>query len=139
LRFAPGGQYIGIKWDVKGGYIMDYLDIDLNLTDEDLAIQEHAHKFAENVMRPISKEVDGMEPDQVVADGSPLYTFLEKAYELGFHAADFPKEFGGAGVTHRQAQIADGNTEVLQRYGGQLLMQIYPRTRNSMLSVLRSE
>jgi alkylation response protein AidB-like acyl-CoA dehydrogenase len=39
----------------------------------------------------------------------------------------------------RAALIADGNTEVLQRYGGQLLMQFYPRTRNSMLSVLRNE
>jgi alkylation response protein AidB-like acyl-CoA dehydrogenase len=86
---------------------MDYFDMDLSLTDEDLAIQQGVHKFAENVMRPIAKELDEMTPEQVVADGSPLYTFLKKSYELGFHKADFPDAFGGAGGTPRQAAIVE--------------------------------
>jgi acyl-CoA dehydrogenase len=86
---------------------MDYFDIDMNLSKEDIAIQQNAHKFAENVMRPIAKELDEMTADQVVADGSPLYTFLKKSYELGFHIADFPEAFGGAGGTPVQASIME--------------------------------
>jgi acyl-CoA dehydrogenase len=86
---------------------MDYLDLDLNLTGEDLAIKEVSHKFAETVMRPIAKQLDAMEPDQVIAEGSPLYTFLEKAYALGFHMGDFPEALGGPGCTPLQAQIAE--------------------------------
>jgi acyl-CoA dehydrogenase len=86
---------------------VDYLDIDLNLTSEDSAIQQNAHKFAENVMRPIAKQLDEMEPEQAVAEGSPLFTFLQKAYELGFHIGDFPEALGGMGVSPRQAQIVD--------------------------------
>ena len=86
---------------------MDYLDLDLNLTDEDRNIREYSHKFAKDVMRPISRQLDEMEPDQVIAEGSPLYTFFEKAYELGFHMGDFPEAFGGAGCTPLQAQIAE--------------------------------
>lgn len=85
---------------------MDYLDIDLNLTNEDLSIRESAHKFAKDIMRPISRQLDEMEPEEVIAAGSPLYTFLAKAYELGFHMGDFPEAFGGAGCTPLQAQIA---------------------------------
>jgi acyl-CoA dehydrogenase len=86
---------------------MDYLDLDLNLTGEDLLMKEVAHKFAESVMRPISKQLDGMLSEQVIAEGSPLYTFLEKAYELDLHILDFPEEFGGPGCTPLMAQIAE--------------------------------
>jgi acyl-CoA dehydrogenase len=86
---------------------MDYLDIDLNLSDEDLAMRDGAHKFAENVMRPIAKQLDEMESERVIADGSPLYTFFKSAYELGFHIGDFPEALGGIGVSPLQAQIVD--------------------------------
>jgi alkylation response protein AidB-like acyl-CoA dehydrogenase len=86
---------------------MDYLDLDLGLTPEDLIVQEATHQFAEGVMRPISKELDAMEPDQVIAEGSPLYTFLEKAYELDLHIGDFPEQIGGPGLSPVQIQIAN--------------------------------
>ena len=41
---------------------MDCLDIDLNFTG----------KFAENVMRPISKQPSEMESGQVIAEGAPF-------------------------------------------------------------------
>jgi acyl-CoA dehydrogenase len=66
--------------------------------------------------------------------------------ELAFqNAHDAVQILGGCGLAKeylaeklfrdaRTALIADGNTEVLQRYGGQLLMETYPRTRNSVLA-----
>jgi acyl-CoA dehydrogenase len=86
---------------------MDYLDMNLDLSDVDLAIKDGVHKFAENVMRPIAKQLDKMNAEQVIADGSPLYTFLKQAFVIGLHKGDFPEVFGGLGSTPLQAQIAD--------------------------------
>ena len=37
-----------------------YFDINLDLTDEDIAIREEAHKFAREVIRPVGRELDRM-------------------------------------------------------------------------------
>ena len=84
---------------------MDYLDIDLSLTDEDLAVQQAAHKFAEQVMRPASKKLEQLTPEQQIADDSPLWDFLKKAYELGYHKVGFPEQLGGMGLTPLQQAI----------------------------------
>jgi alkylation response protein AidB-like acyl-CoA dehydrogenase len=84
---------------------MDYLDIDISLTDEDISIQQNAHKFVEQVMRPAAKKLAQLTPEQQIADGSPLFDFLKKAYELGYHKIDFPEELGGMGVTALQKAI----------------------------------
>jgi acyl-CoA dehydrogenase len=84
---------------------MKYLDIDLNLTKEDLAIQDAAHEFAEQVMRPAAQELAQMAPEKAVADDSPLWSFLKTAYELGYHTVGFPEEVGGMGLTPLQQAI----------------------------------
>jgi alkylation response protein AidB-like acyl-CoA dehydrogenase len=85
--------------------------------------------------------------------GFTEYAMVAKttATELAFqNAHEAVQIFGGNGITKeylveklfrdlRMALIADGNTETLQRYGGQLLKDTYPRVRNSMLAVLRNE
>lgn len=85
--------------------IMDYLDTNLNLADEDLAIREAAHKFAKEVMRPAAKKLEQLTPEQVIADDSPLWSFLKTAYELGYHKILFPEEVGGMGLTPLQQAI----------------------------------
>ncbi len=84
---------------------MDYLDIDLSLSDEDISIQQNAHKFAEEVMRPAAKKLAQLTPEKAIADDSPLWDFLKKAYELGYHKVIFPKEVGGMGLTPLQQAI----------------------------------
>jgi len=84
---------------------MDYLDIDLSLSDEDISIQQNAHKFAEEVMRPAAKKLEQLTPEKAIADDSPLWDFLKKAYELGYHKVIFPKEVGGMGLTPLQQAI----------------------------------
>ena len=56
----------------------NYLDLDFNLSDEDIAIKEATHKFAKEVMRPIAKKLDEMTPEEVIAPGSPFLGFHEK-------------------------------------------------------------
>jgi alkylation response protein AidB-like acyl-CoA dehydrogenase len=84
---------------------MSYLDLYLDLTDDDLALKENAHKFALEVMRPIAKELDEMTPDQVISKGSPLWDFLKKGYELGYHSILIPESYGGMGLSPIQQAI----------------------------------
>jgi alkylation response protein AidB-like acyl-CoA dehydrogenase len=82
-----------------------YIDLDMNLTREQAAIKEETHKFASQVLRPASLELDKMDnPDDVIA--SPLFrdTF-KKAYELGYHTALLPDTWGGLGTDPLETHI----------------------------------
>lgn len=81
---------------------MDFLDLDLNLSEDDIALKKAAHKFAKEVMRPIATELDDMTPDEVIADGSPMWDFMKKAYELGYHTILIPESYGGMDLTSLQ-------------------------------------
>ena len=84
---------------------MDYFDIDLELTEQDLALKAASHRFAKEVIRPAAKELDAMSAEEVVADGSPLYDFLKQAYQLGYHTILLPEWVGGMGLTPKQTCI----------------------------------
>jgi alkylation response protein AidB-like acyl-CoA dehydrogenase len=84
---------------------MTYFDVNLDLSQEEKAIREAAHKFAKEVMRPISKEIDRMTAEQAIAKGSPFWKFLQQAYALGYHRAAFPEIVGGLGFTPLQSHL----------------------------------
>ncbi len=84
---------------------MDYLDLELNLTEDDLAVKRAAQKFAEKIIRPIARELDTMTAEQVIAKGSPLWDFLKEAFQQGYHCSGMPVEVGGAGLTTLQSYI----------------------------------
>ncbi len=84
---------------------MDYFDINLELTAEDKAIRTAAREFARKVMRPVSLELDRMTAEEVIADGSPLWDFFKKAYELDFHSVLLPEFYGGQGLTPLQVHL----------------------------------
>jgi len=84
---------------------MDYFDINLDLSEKDLALKKMAHDFAREKMRPVAKELDQMTPDEVIADGSPLWDFLKEAYELEYHKVLLPDHVGGLGLTPLQIHL----------------------------------
>ncbi|MCL2335987.1 MAG: acyl-CoA/acyl-ACP dehydrogenase [Firmicutes bacterium] len=84
---------------------MLYFDLDMNLSEENLALKTAANKFAAEVMRPVAKELDQMSPEDVVAPESPFWDFLRKAYKLGYHKLTFPEEVGGQGLNPLQLSI----------------------------------
>ncbi|MFZ5645907.1 MAG: acyl-CoA dehydrogenase family protein [Bacillota bacterium] len=84
---------------------MDYFDLNLNLTDEDIDLKKAAHKFAKEVMRPVARQLDTMSAEEAVAEGSPVWDFLKKAYELGYHSILLPAEAGGPGLTPLQIHL----------------------------------
>jgi acyl-CoA dehydrogenase len=64
--------------------------VDFTLTDEQKALRELAHDFAEKEMRPVAWEFD--------RDGTWPQKVLEKAWELGIMNSHIPEEYGGPGI-----------------------------------------
>jgi acyl-CoA dehydrogenase len=66
--------------------------VDFTLTDEQKALREMAHDFAEKEMRPVAWEYDkeGTWPEEV----------LRKAWELGLMNSHIPEEYGGPGASY---------------------------------------
>ena len=58
---------------------------DQGLTEIEASIQEVAHRFAEDVMRPAGKVLDQLTPEEVIADGSPLWDVFKQYRELGLN------------------------------------------------------
>jgi len=76
-----------------------YRDLNLQLTPEQVALKEAAHRFAAQVLRPTAVALDRLsEPGDVIAEGSPLWRALRHAYRLGYHKAMIPSEIGGLGL-----------------------------------------
>lgn len=84
---------------------MSYLDLNIELTKEDIMLKEAAHEFARDVMRPVSQELDRMTAAEVVAPGSPFWKFKKKAYGLDFHTIMIPDSYGGMGLSPLQQAL----------------------------------
>lgn len=84
---------------------MNYFDLNMDLSEAEIALKTNANRFAREVMRPIAKQLDQMTPDEAIAPESPFWDFMRKGYELGYHKLPFPEEFGGPGLTPFQIQI----------------------------------
>ena len=64
---------------------MATVDLEIGLSDEDIAVRDTAHKFAEEVLRPVGAELDRMhDPADVIAPDSLLWDVFEKYHPLGF-------------------------------------------------------
>ena len=65
--------------------------VDFTLTDEQHALREMAHDFAENELRPVAWEYD--------KEGTWPEPQLRKAWELGLMNSHLPEEYGGPGAS----------------------------------------
>ena len=73
--------------------------VDFTLTDEQIALREMAHDFAEKEIRPVAWEFD--------KDGTWPQAILEKAWELGLMNAHIPEEYGGPGVSYLEGALIE--------------------------------
>jgi alkylation response protein AidB-like acyl-CoA dehydrogenase len=62
---------------------MSIADREVDLSAEEREIVASVHRFADEVMRPIGQQLDTMSPEEVIADGSPLWKVFERYRELG--------------------------------------------------------
>lgn len=77
-----------------------YLELDKDLTSEETALKDELHRFATEVLRPASIELDRLDnPEDVIAEGSPLWDVFRKAYGLGYHTRGLAPELGGVSLS----------------------------------------
>lgn len=79
---------------------MALVDLDsLTITEEERQIEEAARRFAIDVLRPISIELDKMAtPQEVIAEDSRLWEAFREYRKRDFHKASVRKELGGLGL-----------------------------------------
>ena len=76
-----------------------YLELDLEITEEQEALKEQVHKFAREVLRPAALELDKIaDPEEVIKKGSLFWEVFRKGYELGYHTIFIPDIWGGLGL-----------------------------------------
>ena len=66
----------------------DFIDLPMTglegpMTEEERALQESVHRFAEDVIRPAAAKLDRASAEEMIAEGSELWTVLAKSGELG--------------------------------------------------------
>jgi alkylation response protein AidB-like acyl-CoA dehydrogenase len=63
---------------------MAFVDLEIGLSEQDLAVRDLAHQFAEEVLRPVGTELDRLEdPAAVIAPDSPLWEVFRKYNATG--------------------------------------------------------
>ncbi len=62
--------------------------LDYDLSEDERLVQDTAHRFAAEVMRPAGQDLDKLSPDEVIAPNSILWSVVEQYHELGFSALD---------------------------------------------------
>jgi alkylation response protein AidB-like acyl-CoA dehydrogenase len=121
------------------------IDYEVELSEEERAVREMVHRFAEEVMRPAGAELDAMpDPGDVIAEGSVLWEVFEKhralgladltapgsdlppaqqarlrciiSEELGWGDSGLAIGFGVAGFPRMMAQMT-GKPELIERFG----------------------
>src|SRR5204863_5225411 len=73
--------------------------VDFTLTDEQKALREMAHDFAEKEMRPVAWEYD--------KDGTWPEEVLRKAWELGLMNSHVEEEYGGPGASFLEGALIE--------------------------------
>jgi alkylation response protein AidB-like acyl-CoA dehydrogenase len=77
---------------------MGYTELNLELTDEHVHLKEQVHRFAMEVLRPASLELDRLPADDVVKKGSLYWEVMKKMYQNGYHTVLISDEYGGLGL-----------------------------------------
>ncbi len=82
---------------------MSSIDYEVDLTEEERAIQATAHRFAEEVMRPAGIKLDALaNPEDVIAKDSILWEVFKRHRALGFAELMAP---GGDRTPAQQARL----------------------------------
>ncbi len=80
---------------------MKFLDLD-ELSEEEKLLKDEVHRFAEEVIRPASIELDRMDPEDRVKPDSPYFKVIREMKKLGYHRIHLPEDMGGVQLTSLQ-------------------------------------
>ena len=82
-----------------------YTDLNIDLTDEQIAIKEETHRFAKEVLRPASLELDKYHDPAEMMNSDLFRNAFKKGYELGYHTIFIPDTWGGLGTDPLETHI----------------------------------
>jgi alkylation response protein AidB-like acyl-CoA dehydrogenase len=83
---------------------MKFLDLD-ELAEEDKLLKEEVHRFAAEVIRPASIELDRMPPEERIKPSSPYFRVIKQMKKLGYHRIHLTPEYEGPDLTPLQRYI----------------------------------
>ena len=90
----------------KGEMMSPYLDLNKDLTPQQIDLKGQAHRFAEEVLRPASIKLDAVaDPEDVIKPDSILWDVFRSAYELGYHSQGLPESLGGVNLSPLERHI----------------------------------
>ncbi|MFZ5645093.1 MAG: acyl-CoA dehydrogenase family protein [Bacillota bacterium] len=85
---------------------MDYLDLNVDLTDEQIDLKKSVRKFAREVLRPAAIELDKLsDPADVLKKDSIYWDVMRQMKKLGYHTILVPETFGGLGLSPIELHI----------------------------------
>ena len=84
--------------------MVSFLDLD-ELEEEDKLLREEVHRFAAEVIRPASLELDRMDPEERIKSDSPYFKVIKQMKKLGYHKIHLPEDKGGLGLSSLQRYI----------------------------------
>ena len=82
-----------------------YTELNIELTKEQEVMKQETRKFAKEVLRPASLELDKINDPQEVIDSKLFKDTLKKGYELGYHTVFIPDSWGGLGTDPLETHI----------------------------------
>jgi len=82
-----------------------YVDDTSDLTSDQIALKQQAHRFAAEVLRPAATELDALTPEAVVAPDSRLRDVFGAAYKAGYHVRGLPAHLGGTELGPLESNI----------------------------------
>ncbi|MBM3300866.1 MAG: acyl-CoA/acyl-ACP dehydrogenase, partial [Deltaproteobacteria bacterium] len=84
---------------------MTYLDLNFELTDEQVALKEAAHKFSAEVLRPAALELDKVADPEEMIKSRLFWDTMKKGFELGYHKILVTDAYGGLGLEPLEIHI----------------------------------
>lgn len=72
-----------------------YTDLNIELTKEQITIKEETRRFAKEVLRPASLELDKIADPEAMIKHPLFMDTMKKGYELGYHTVFLPDTWGG--------------------------------------------
>ncbi len=88
-----------------------YLDLNKDLTPEQVTLREQTQRFAREVLGPASIELDKLaDPQDVIREGSVFWDVFRHAYRQGRHIAWLPEAEGGTNLSPLENHIVHEET-----------------------------
>jgi alkylation response protein AidB-like acyl-CoA dehydrogenase len=75
--------------------MIGYTELNMELTKAQGAMKEETHRFAKEVLRPASLELDKLDDPAAVISHPLFWDTMKKGYDLGYHTIFLPDSYGG--------------------------------------------